>query len=123
MSTAIKESSTNQFNKKAALDKCPVTITLEKIGGRWKPIILYNLMDATLRYSELRKSMPLISEKMLIQQLRELEEDKLVYRKVHPVVPPHVEYSLTESGKGLTPILHAMAEWGMKNGWQQPAAY
>jgi DNA-binding HxlR family transcriptional regulator len=116
MSTAIKETSSNQFNKKEAINKCPVTRTLDKIGGRWKPLILYNLVNSTKRYNELRKAMPLISEKMLIQQLRELEEDNLVIRKVYPVVPPHVEYSLTLIGQEISPILGAMAEWGMKNG-------
>ena len=116
MSTAIKESSTNQFNKKEAIDKCPVTRTLDKIGGRWKPLILYNLVNSTKRYNELKKAIPLISEKMLIQQLRELEQDGLVFRKVHPVVPPHVEYSLSPIGEEMSPILNAMAIWGLKNG-------
>lgn len=111
----IKESSTNQKNKKEVLYRCPVTFTLEKIGGRWKPIILWNLKEGVKRYSELRKSLPLISEKMLIQQLREMEEDKLVERKVYPVVPPHVEYTLSKKGKEIVPVLKAMAEWGMKN--------
>jgi DNA-binding HxlR family transcriptional regulator len=116
MSTAIKEASTNQYNKKEAIFKCPVTRTLDKIGGRWKPIILYNLVDSTKRYNELKKAMPLISEKMLIQQLRELERDGLVVRIVHPIVPPHVEYLLSDVGREINPILAAMAEWGMKNG-------
>ena len=115
MSTAIKLSSTNQLNKKLAIEKCPVTRTLDMIGGRWKPLILYQLMKESLRYNELRKAIPLISEKMLIQQLRELEEDKIVCRKVYPVVPPKVEYSLTKIGKEMTPILSAMAEWGLKH--------
>jgi len=119
MSTAIKQSSTNQYNKQQALNKCPITITLEKIGSRWKPIILYNLVSGTLRYSELRRAMPLISEKMLIQQLRELERDQLVQRIVHPVVPPHVEYRLTRQGRGLSPVLSAMSAWGIKNGWKK----
>jgi DNA-binding HxlR family transcriptional regulator len=116
MSTAIKETSSNQFNKREAINKCPVTRTLDKIGGRWKPLILYNLIDSPKRYNELRKTMPLISEKMLIQQLRELEADNLVFRKVYPIVPPHVEYSLTQIGKEMNPVLEAMAEWGIKNG-------
>jgi len=116
MSTAIKVTSTNQLNKKAAIDKCPVTLTIEKIGGRWKPLILYNLVSSAKRYNELRKAIPLISEKMLIQQLRELEDDRLIFRKVYPVVPPHVEYSLTKIGKEMNPILSAMAAWGLKNG-------
>lgn len=111
----IKESSTQQLNKKEVLSKCPVTITLDKIGGRWKPLVLYNLMAQKLRYSELRRAMPRVSEKMLIQQLRELEQDKLIHREVLPVVPPHVEYSLTDTGRDIAPILNAMAQWGLKH--------
>ena len=115
MRTAIKESSTNQLNKKTELSKCPVTFTLDKIGGRWKTIILFHLMSGTKRYSDLRRAIPPISEKMLIQQLRELEEHKLIVRKVYPVVPPHVEYTMSKTGKELSPILNAMAQWGLKN--------
>ena len=111
----VKENSTNQLNKKDIINKCPVTYTLEKIGGRWKPLILYNLKDGKKRYNELKKAMPLISEKMLIQQLKELEKDDLVMRKAMPVVPPHVEYCLSENGKEIGPVLGAMADWGMKN--------
>jgi DNA-binding HxlR family transcriptional regulator len=111
----VKASSTNQLNKRGMIILCPVSYTLEKIGGRWKPLILYNLKDGKKRYSELRKSIPPISEKMLIQQLKELEKDKLVERIAMPVVPPHVEYSLTKKGKEMKPVLQAMAEWGMKN--------
>jgi DNA-binding HxlR family transcriptional regulator len=111
----VKENSTNQLNKKGMISVCPVTYTLEKIGGRWKPLILYNLKDGKRRYSELKKAMPLISEKMLIQQLKELEKDNLVMRKAMPVVPPHVEYSLTKNGQEIGPVLNAMAVWGMKN--------
>ncbi len=111
----VKESSTNQANKKAIMTACPVTFTIEKIGGRWKPLIIYNLGTGKKRYNELKKLIPNISEKMLIQHLRELEQDNLVSRHVMPVVPPHVEYDLTKQGKGMAPILHAMAEWGLKN--------
>jgi DNA-binding HxlR family transcriptional regulator len=115
MST-IKAASTNQLNKKIALEKCPITYTLNKIGGRWKPLILWNLSSAPkLRYSELKKSIPAISEKMLIQNLKELEQDQLIVRKALPVIPPFVEYSLTKSGKEMQPILSAMAKWGLKN--------
>ena len=112
---AIKESSTNQQNKHLISNQCPVTVTLEKIGGRWKPLILFNLQQGTLRYGQLKKCIPGITEKMLVQHLRELEADRLVCRDVKPVVPPHVEYSLTASGKTLGPILNAMAEWGIQN--------
>lgn len=113
--TKIKESSTNQVNKKKAMIVCPVTFTLDKIGGRWKPIIIYNLLSGKKRYSELKKAIPLITEKMLIQHLRELESDKLVSRKSFPVVPPYVEYTLTKSGKELEPVLKAMVGWAEKN--------
>ena len=113
--TAIKQSSTNQQNKQIVQNECPVTFTLEKIGGRWKPLILYSLQSGTLRYGQLKKSIPAITEKMLIQHLRELEADNLVSRKAQPVVPPHVEYSLTPVGKTLGPILNAMAAWGLTN--------
>jgi DNA-binding HxlR family transcriptional regulator len=112
--TAIKESSTNQQNKQIVQGECPVTYTLEKIGGRWKPLILYQLQEAARRYGQLRKAIPGISEKMLIQHLRELEADKLIVRDVKPVVPPHVEYRLSEEGVTLLPVLQAMAEWGME---------
>jgi DNA-binding HxlR family transcriptional regulator len=110
---AIKENSTQQLNKQNALNSCPVTFTLEKIGGRWKPLILYQLMGGIKRYGEIRKAIPGITEKMLIQHLRALEADGLVNRDVKPVVPPHVEYGLSEEGLTLTPILNAMAHWGL----------
>jgi DNA-binding HxlR family transcriptional regulator len=113
--TKIKETSTNQDNRKNALTQCPVTYTLEKIGGRWKPIIIYNLLSGTKRYSELKKLIPAITEKMLIQHLKQLETDNLVQRKAKPVIPPFVEYSLTDSGKELCPVLEAMISWALKN--------
>jgi len=113
--TKIKETSTNQDNRKNALTQCPVTYTLEKIGGRWKPIIIYNLMSGTKRYSELKKLIPAITEKMLIQHLKQLEADKLVQRKAKPVIPPFVEYSLTNSGKELRQVLEAMVGWANNN--------
>lgn len=115
----VKENSTNSINKREALVVCPVTITLDKIGGRWKPLILFHLSHGTRRYSELKRSIPAITEKMLIQHLRELEKDNLVKRTVMPVVPPHVEYSLTKTGKELSPVLEAMAAWGLKNNPQK----
>ena len=109
---AVKESSTNQLNKTTALTKCPVTYTLNKIGGRWKVLILYQLSSGPLRYGALKKAIPAITEKMLIQHLKELEADDLVSREVKPVVPPHVTYDLTYAGRALSPVLNAMAEWG-----------
>ncbi|MCJ8211933.1 helix-turn-helix transcriptional regulator [Mucilaginibacter sp. RS28] len=93
--------------------QCPVSFTLEKIGGRWKPLILFNLQKGPLRYGELKRCIPPITEKMLIQHLKELEADGLVERKSLPVVPPHVTYSLTTAGKSLNTILDGMAEWGL----------
>jgi DNA-binding HxlR family transcriptional regulator len=113
--TKIKETSTNQDNRKNSLTQCPVTYTLEKIGGRWKPIIIYNLLSGTKRYSELKKLIPAITEKMLIQHLKQLENDNLVQRKAKPVIPPFVEYSLTDSGNELRPVLDSMVGWAIKN--------
>ena len=110
----IKTSSTNQMNKRIIATKCPVTFTLHKMGGRWKPLIINQLLGETKRYGELKKSLPAISEKMLIQNLKELEADELIIRKALPVVPPHVEYSLSKSGKELSPVLSSMKKWALK---------
>lgn len=91
---------------------CSVEITLEVLGGKWKPLILWHLADKTLRFSELKRTIPKVTQKMLTQQLRELENDGLIYRKVYPQVPPKVEYSLTEDGQSLIPLLREMAKWG-----------
>lgn len=111
----VKESSTIQANKKAAYEECPVTYVMEKIGGYWKPIILFQLLSGSKRYSDLRKAIPAITEKMLIQHLKQLEAEKLIIREARPVVPPHVTYSLTVSGMGLKPVLHAMAIWAVED--------
>ena len=118
---AIKESSTNQLNRTTALTDCPVTYTLHKIGGRWKVLIIHQLLDGARRYGELKKAIPAITEKMLIQHLKELEADNLVARTVKPVVPPHVTYCLTEAGNALAPVLHAMAIWGLSFSKQDAA--
>lgn len=112
--TAIKESSTIQQNKQFALEQCPVTYVMEKIGGYWKPIILYHLSQGDKRYSELRRAIPAITEKMLIQHLKQLEVDDLVLRESKPVVPPFVTYRLTSSGRGLIPVIQAMANWAFR---------
>jgi len=113
--TAIKENSTIQENKQTAFYQCPVTYLMEKIGGYWKPIILFNLLLGSKRYSELRKAMPTITEKMLIQHLKQLEADNLVKREAKPVVPPFVTYSLTPSGVRLHKVLYAMAAWSVED--------
>ena len=91
---------------------CPIEATLSLIGGKYKAIILWHLLNHTMRYSELHKKMPNATDKMLTQQLRELEKDGLITRTVYPVVPPKTEYSLTDFGKSLVPILNAMCDWG-----------
>jgi DNA-binding HxlR family transcriptional regulator len=93
----------------------PVSITLAVIGGKWKPVILYHLSQGTLRFGELYKKISGVTQKMLTQQLREMEEDGLLERRVYPVVPPKVEYSLTAYGKTLGPILESMCQWGEKH--------
>lgn len=92
---------------------CYFEMTLDIIGGKWKPIILYYINhNGVARHSDLKRFIPSINERMLTRQLRELENDMLITRKVYPVVPPKVEYSLTESGKSLIPILTSLIEWG-----------
>ena len=93
-------------------DNCPVEATLDLIGGKYKALILWHLSDGKLRFSELRKVIKNATPKMLTQQLRELESQALIHREVFPVVPPKVEYSLTELGRSLLPILVAMRDWG-----------
>lgn len=91
---------------------CPVDATISKIGGKYKAVILFHLKHSTLRYSEIKKKIPTITDKMLAQQLRELESDELIIRTVYPVIPPKTEYSLSELGQTLAPILNAMCDWG-----------
>lgn len=113
--TAIKKTSTIQENKHKSVQQCPVTYAMEKIGGYWKPIIIYHLSEGSKRYSELRRAIPTITEKMLIQHLKQLEADNLVLREAKPVVPPFVTYTLSNTGKGLLPVLDAMANWALKD--------
>jgi DNA-binding HxlR family transcriptional regulator len=93
---------------------CPVRLTMDIIGGKWKPMILYYIKNlGVCRFGELQRYIPHITKKMLTQQLRELEKDGIVHRKVYQQVPPRVDYSLTESGETLEPLLQAMADWGV----------
>lgn len=91
---------------------CPVEATLEVIGGKWKGIILHHLLSETIRFNELRRLMPEITQRMLTKQLRELEANRLISRKVYPEVPPKVEYSMTEYGYTLAPVIQALRAWG-----------
>ena len=93
---------------------CPVEITLALLGNKWKVLILRELFKGTRRFGELSRGVPNISQKMLTQQLRQMEEDNLVSRKIYAEVPPRVEYSLTDIGTSLRPILDAMHKWGAK---------
>jgi DNA-binding HxlR family transcriptional regulator len=95
-----------------ANETCPVATTLDLIGGKYKALILWRLANAKMRYSELRKIIPNVTPKTLTQQLRELESSQLIHREVFPVIPPKVEYSLTERGESLMPVLIAMRDWG-----------
>jgi DNA-binding HxlR family transcriptional regulator len=93
---------------------CPVDLTLQIVGGRWKGIVIWNLREEKKRFSELKRILVTINDKMLSQVLRELEEQGVVSRKVHEVVPPKVEYSLTKEGKKLLPIMQSMNDFGQK---------
>lgn len=94
---------------------CPVELTLDMIGGKWKVLILWNLKENTRRFSELKRLIPGITKKMLIQQLKELEANGIINRKVYPQVPPKVEYSLTQYGESLDSILNMMCQWGIEH--------
>ena len=91
---------------------CPVSTTLDLIGGKYKALILWHLADGKLRFSQLTKKISKATPKMLTQQLREMEAQTLIHREVYPVVPPKVEYSLTDLGRSLMPVLVAMRDWG-----------
>ncbi|MFZ5969347.1 MAG: winged helix-turn-helix transcriptional regulator [Bacillota bacterium] len=96
------------------LEQCPMVLTQNLIGGKWKMVILWHLSKGTKRFSELKRVIPAITQKMLTQQLRELESDVLIERTVYPVVPPKVEYSLTDNGRKLMPIFEMMCRWGVE---------
>ena len=102
----------SEMTAKADLPACPVETTLTLIGDKWKVLILRDLMQGTKRFGELKKSVGNVSQKVLTAQLRAMEESGLVNRKVYAEVPPRVEYSLTELGKSLKPILDSMRAWG-----------
>ncbi len=99
-------------DKECCDNECPIGTAISIIGGKWKIPILYRLRDGKMRFSELKKTLPGVTQKMLTQQLRELERDGMVDRKVYPQVPPKVEYSITPFSKKLEPILGLLCEWG-----------
>lgn len=94
---------------------CPVEAMVEVIGGKWKGVILYHLLDGTKRFNELKRLKPNITQRMLTLQLRELEADGIIHREVYREVPPKVEYSLTELGESLRPVILLMMEWATHN--------
>ena len=92
--------------------QCPLELTMALVGGKWQCVILWHLRKHSLRFNQLKRRLGDITPKMLTQQLRDLEENDLIYRKVYPVIPPKVEYGLTEYGKTFVPILKSMYMWG-----------
>lgn len=110
-----KENSTNSINKKCLVNGSDLTYAMEMTGGRWKLLILHNLEEKKLRFSEIRNTMANITERMLTLQLKELERDGLITRTVFAEVPPRVEYELTEISKELIPIWEKFSIWGAKH--------
>ena len=104
------------FQMNGRVFHCALDITMNYIGGKWKTVVLWYLRKGAKRFSELKKHIPEITEKMLSIQLKQLEKDGIVSRKVFPEVPPRVEYVLTEEGKSLIPLLEEMALWGRNKG-------
>ncbi|WP_159728237.1 helix-turn-helix domain-containing protein [Methylosinus sp. Ce-a6] len=96
-------------------DECPIEGAMDIIGGKWKPSILFRLADGTKRFSELQRLLKTITQRTLTQQLRDLERDRMISRRVYPEVPPRVEYSLTERGRSLEPVLALLFRWGVDN--------
>jgi len=94
---------------------CAVEAAISLIDGKWKSVVLYHLLDGTLRFNELRRQIPGVTQRMLTNQLRELEDDGLIERKVYAQVPPKVEYSLSPLGRSIEPILLALKDWGDTN--------
>ncbi len=103
-----------EFSAKPVNSDCPVSTAIEVIGGKWKVIILYQLRGKTLRFGELKRLIPKITQKTLTQQLRDLEKDKLIKRTVYAEVPPRVEYTPTELAEQLNPALDLLCAWGSK---------
>lgn len=102
-------------NKKQKPSPCPVTKTMQVIGGKWKPMILYHLLTGNKRFNELQRLTGGPSARVLTLQLRELEKDRIIKREVYDQIPPRVEYSLTNKGTTLNSILDMMAKWGMEH--------
>lgn len=104
----------NRFERYDCSDGCPVEAALEQIAGKWKGLIVYHLMEGTLRFNELSRRVGPVTQRSLTKQLRELEADDIVHREVFPIVPPRVEYSLTAKGGELREIVKALGDWGVR---------
>lgn len=102
----------NQVRNEYGQYSCPVEVTIDVIGGKWKAVILFHLLRGPKRFSELKRLLPSITQRMLTLQLRELEDDGIVHREIYQQIPPKVEYSLTDFGRTLEPILLTMLSWG-----------
>lgn len=110
-----EQESKTRFENYDCSEGCPVEAALEQISGKWKGLVLYHLIDETLRFNELMRKVGRVTQRSMTKQLRELESDGLVHRKVYAVVPPKVEYRLTEKGQKLKPVLEALHHWGSEN--------
>jgi len=102
-------------NKNFNPNNCPVTHCLNLIGGKWKIIIIYGISKKVNRFSMLQRAIPTISKQMLVNQLRELEEDKIIERMIYAEIPPRVEYKVTDFGMSLMPVIGVMQDWGLKD--------
>lgn len=102
----------NKYGASPDMQACPVETTLDVVGGKWKGIILYQLLDGTKRFNEFRRLNPGITQFMLTLQLRELERDGIIHREIYKEIPPKVEYSLTDFGRTLEPVIMSMKAWG-----------
>ncbi|WP_147568457.1 winged helix-turn-helix transcriptional regulator [[Clostridium] dakarense] len=106
----------HMINRCAKYDTCPMILFHKLVSGKWKLLILWYLSNGRLRFSEIKRKLPDVTQRMLTNQLRSLEEDGLVHREVYPVVPPKVEYSLTETGEKMIPLLEQMYNYGIEYG-------
>jgi DNA-binding HxlR family transcriptional regulator len=111
MSTAQQKN----INNYHSADECPITATIDVIGGKWKPPLIWLLLKGPMRFGELHKTMPGMALKVLSRQLKELEADGIVIRKAYPEVPPRVEYSLSEKGQSLREVMFMLSDWSRKN--------
>lgn len=111
----VSDAKANRFDRYDCSDGCPVEAALEQISGKWKGLAVYHLLDRTLRFNELMRQLGNVTQRSLTKQLRELERDGIVHRKVYAVVPPKVEYSLTSKGQKLRPVIEALHSWGRED--------